>query len=259
MPPLVFLHGVLRNGSCITPLVPALSSRWRIHTPDARGHGSAPRGESYLVVDYIPGTIHYLQQQIREPAILYGHSMGAMVAAAVAAQEPELVRAVVLEDPPFQEMGERILTNRPRLSYFTAIRQFAGAQDPVDQLAARIAREPVLAPDGVSETTIGHIRDATTIRYLARCLRSVDPAVLDPILAGRWLDGYEMDRVFAGLQCPALLFRCDPAAGGLLTAEDAEAASTCTHVFLRGVGHQAHWTATETVARYTLEFLLSLE
>lgn len=261
-PPLVFLHGVLRNGLCCTPLLPALSATHRVHALDMRGHGRSPTGASYRVVDYLPDVLRYLEENLHQPAVLYGHSLGAMLAAAAAAQAPDQVRAIVMEDPPFHTMGSR-MRGTPLQDYFEKIAPFAGSEEPVGTLARRLSVLAVLSWDKATTVQLGTLRDATAIRFLASCLRHVQPEVLAPIIAGEWLTGYVMEETFANIRCPALLFQCDHTCGGMLSAEDAERfeslAADCTRAFLKGVGHQAHWTQPAEVSRRTLEFLLSLE
>ena len=106
--PLVLLHGVTRNGDDWRPILPLLAQSHRVITVDQRGHGGSPRAESYLVADYCRDAVVLVRDRIAGPVVLVGHSLGAMVAAAVAAESPDLVRAAVLEDPPFQGMGDRI-------------------------------------------------------------------------------------------------------------------------------------------------------
>lgn len=259
--PLVFLHGVLRNGTCCTPLLPAFTARHQVHALDMRGHGASPAGSNYCVVDYVPDVIRYLHDHLSSPAVLYGHSLGAMLAAAVAAQAPTLVAAIVMEDPPFHTMGER-MRGTPLQDYFETIEPFAGSKETTGALARRLAELQVQGPGGV-RVPLGTLRDATALRFLASCLRHVRRDVLQPIIAGEWLHGYRTQEVFAGIQCPALLLECDGATGGMLTDEDARAmeatAADCTRTFLKGVGHQAHWTQPGEVSRRTLEFLLSVE
>ena len=119
-----------------------------------------------------------------ERVFVYGHSLGAMVAAAVAMRRPKRVTGVVLEDPPFHTMGERIHES-PLGSYFAALRGLAGSAKPVGELARELA-EVSYGPGG--SLRCGDTRDATTLRFAASCLRRLDPAVLEPIAAGRWLD-----------------------------------------------------------------------
>ncbi len=258
-PPLVFLHGVLRNGRCCTPVLPALGARCTVHGLDLRGHGASPEGGGYRVVDYLPDVVRYVRG-LGEPAVLYGHSLGAMLAAAAAAEAADCVRAIVMEDPPFHTMGRR-MRGTPLQDYFEKIEPYAGSTEPVGTLARRLGELRVQSGNGL--VALSTLRDATALRFLASSLRHVRPAVLAPIVAGEWLEGYAMDEVFTGVRCPALLLQCDTACGGMLMAEDAERmealAVDCTRSFLKGVGHQAHWAQAGEVSRRVLEFLLSLE
>ena len=75
-------------------------TRWHLHLIDHRGHGGSGRAPGqYRVVDHVEDALTVLNW-LGRPAVLFGHSLGALVAAAAAAARPELVRAVVLEDPP---------------------------------------------------------------------------------------------------------------------------------------------------------------
>lgn len=260
--PIVFLHGALRRGACFSPLTPYLGKQWQVHSLDLRGHGASPRANRFRVIDYVADVMAFLRGNVQGPAVLVGHSLGAMVALALAAEAPDLVRAVILEDPPFHTMGERI-RQTPLHSYFSALRPLAGSREPVGALVRRLASLEVLSPDMRSHVKLGQLRELTALRFMACCLRDVNPAVMEPILAGQWMDDYPTERILAAVSCPALLFQCDQAAGGMLHPVDgdlfARLVPDCTKVYLNGVGHQAHWTATPTVSGYLLEFLASLE
>ncbi len=243
--PMVLLHGVIRSHRCFTPLLADLERAWEVHGVDHAGHGDSPRANRYRVVDYASPVVEYLEERVSAPAVIYGHSLGAMVAAVAAAQTPERVRALVLEDPPFETMGARIAGSGMQ-PYFASLKPFAGR--PFD-------------PRGLSKV-IGAVRDASTIRFMARCLSYLDPAVLDPIVIGEWLQGFDLEDTFRRIACPILLLQSDPAAGGMLTPEDAArvsaAAADCTLVHLQGIGHQAHWLDTQTLLRHLHAFLLTL-
>ena len=89
---------------------------------DFRGHGESARSEGrYRVVDYVEDAARFLEEEIGRPAAVYGHSLGAMVAAATAARAPGMVMAVVLEDPPFHTMGRRIRETALH-GFFSALR-----------------------------------------------------------------------------------------------------------------------------------------
>ena len=256
--PVIFLHGLLRNRDCFAPLFPALAARQAIYLVDHAGHGASPRLDSYRVVDHLPGLSEFLRRELDgEPAVLYGHSMGAMLAAALGAEYPELVCAVVLEDPPFHTMGERI-AGTPLLGFFQALQPFVGMHASWQELAA--VRVPVAG--NAESLPLGQVRDLTQVRFMARCFAETDPRVLDTVVEGSWLDGYDPNRVFSELRCPALLLQADPVAGGMLTDEDAAGcarlAADLSVVRLPGVGHQAHWQDAPAVTRHFFAFLESL-
>lgn len=267
-PPLVLLHGVTRRWQEFVTLLPALTLRWRVYALDFRGHGRSGRTPGkYHVVDYIRDAVAFLRQQLKEPAVVYGHSLGAMVAAAAAAEAPALVRGVVLEDPPFDTLGSRI-GETPFLTFFSGVKgALMAGERSVDALAARVAevRVPKLSPEGTlgPETVrLGDVRDPTSLRFGARCLLDMDPEVLDPLIAGRWLEGYDRDTILRKIECPALLLQADFAAGGMLPDAVAESAASLlrrgSHVKLPQVGHLIHWLAPDATLRLVSGFLESL-
>ena len=107
-PVLVLLHGVTRCGADWEPLLPALAEDWTVIALDQRGHGTSPRAGSYLVTDYVADAVRFVREETAGPIFIFGHSLGAMVAAAVAAELPDRVGGIILEDPPFHTMGNRI-------------------------------------------------------------------------------------------------------------------------------------------------------
>jgi pimeloyl-ACP methyl ester carboxylesterase len=261
--PIVLLHGVARRWQDFSLIVPALAVRWTVHAIDFRGHGRSGRvARGYRVIDYVPDIVTFLRDRLTEPALVLGHSLGAMVAAAVAAQAPELVRAVVLEDPPLEMMGKRFGETLYR-DLFVAFRNLAGSTRPIEDLAREIAQTAVILPGETVPTLLGGLRDAASIRFSAACLRRLDPQVLDPALDGSWIDGYDCDATLTHVVCPALFLQGDFALGGFLPDPVArEAASKLcrgTHIKMEGVGHQIHAMQAVAMMRLVVDFLESLD
>jgi pimeloyl-ACP methyl ester carboxylesterase len=231
-PPLVLFHGVLRRWSDFLPLLPALTTRWQVFAVDFRGHGeSGFTTGNYRVVDYVHDAVAVIRELLTEPCVIYGHSLGAMVAAGAAAQAADRVRAVVLEDP-------------------------------TPELAARLAEMKLRVPGKTEPVRFGDLRDACSLRYIASCLHQIDPDVLTPIVEGRWLEEYDWEKTLSGIHCPALLMQADGEAGGMLTSDDAQRAreliADCTLVSFPRTGHLLHWMATTELLRYVTNFLESL-
>ena len=262
-PALVFFHGVTRRWQSFVPLLPALSTRWHIHALDHRGHGQSSRAKfGYLVRDYIRDAVAFVQEQVQGPAVLYGHSLGAMVAAGVAAELPQQVQGVVLEDPPFETMGPRI-SQSALLSYFAGVQPFAESTLPVGTLARQLAEIPLTTPGKAGSIRLGDTRDMASLRFTARCLKQLHRDVLAPIVAGRWLEGFDWAAAAEKISCPVLLLQADLSVGGMLTDDDAAEAerlmTDCVRVRLPKVGHLIHWLQTDTCLRLVNSFLESLE
>jgi pimeloyl-ACP methyl ester carboxylesterase len=239
---LLLLHGVTRYGEDWQTLMPSLSARWKVIVVDQRGHGESPRGADYLVRDYVADAVHLVRHELAMPLVICGHSLGAMVAAAVAVELPQWVRGIVLEDPPFHTMGNRIGGSQWQ-AQFIGMQEVARRGGSLDEITDRLA--DIQLPDGNGGyQRLGEVRDRTSLNWSAQCLSRLDSAVLTPVIEGRWLDGYDMQAVFSGIHCPTLLLQADPNAGGALTDTDAEAAcnaiTACQHVHFAGCGHQLH-------------------
>jgi pimeloyl-ACP methyl ester carboxylesterase len=253
----LFLHGLNRRGACWAPLLHAPVWGPSV-TPDHPGHGAGARLSRYKVLDYLPAVL--AQVDARPGAILFGHSLGAMLALAAAAERPESVRAIVLEDPPFQTMGRR-LPGTDLHTYFQALVKAAGHAWPLGEAVKHIG---ALTFQAKGETRrVREVRDATQLRLMAAFLRQVDRRAVEEVLDGNWLEGYDEGELAGRVRCPVLLFQSDPAAGGMLTDEDAErmaaSGADVTLVKLPGVGHQAHWQAPELLLRHGLAFVTALE
>ncbi|OLP02856.1 alpha/beta hydrolase [Mycolicibacterium porcinum] len=97
--PIVLVHGLMGRGSTWSRQLPWLTGLGEVYTYDAPWH----RGRD--VVDPYPISTERFVEDLGDavaglgrPAILVGHSMGALHSWCLAAARPELARAVVVED-----------------------------------------------------------------------------------------------------------------------------------------------------------------
>ena len=238
----MLLHGVTRSGADWAPLLPALQEDWTVIALDQRGHGSSPRAERYLVTDFVADAVRFVRDEASGPVVIFGHSLGAMVAAAVAAELPDRVRGIILEDPPFHTMGTRIAGSTWQ-ALFLGMKAAAEAGCGTEAITGALA-EIHLPASGGGFKRLGDLRDRASLAWSAECLRQLDPKVLTPVIEGRWLDGYDFPSLLSGVRCPTLLLQADPSAGGALTDEDAETLKSlvadCQHVRFPGCGHNLH-------------------
>jgi len=258
--PLIFLHGVSRRWQDLSPLFAEFESRWNLFALDFRGHGKSGRAKRYLVADYVADVREFIAGQFKTPVILYGHSLGAMVAVALAAEIPDRVRAIVLEDPPFHTMGNRIVATSFH-SMFTFMKSLAESSSDIQRIASQLADFRIPSPDGSGSKRLGDVRDAASLKSSAECLKRVDPAVFDPLIEGKWLEEFDYLDYFSRVRCPALLLQADSKRGGALQDADADAAEGLMKKCVRekiACGHSIHWEQTATVLRLMNGFLATL-
>lgn len=99
-PPILLLHGITQSTATWGWLVPHLIDSHRVARLDFRGHGHSGRTPGRYVFDgYVADAIAICERVLGQPAIVVGHSLGGGTAAGLAQTRPDLVRAVVLEDP----------------------------------------------------------------------------------------------------------------------------------------------------------------
>ena len=242
----LFLHGVLRNWRTFYPLLESLNADARIAALDFRGHGgSDPAPDAYLVREYVEDALKALEQVSDRRTIVYGHSLGAMVALAVAAEAPGMVDGMILEDPPFSTMGER-LPELPLHRFFSGVQEVLFDSISPESLFRNFSEMIVGEDDEGQPIRVRDQRDETARRFSAESMGRIDPDVLRPIVEGRWLDDYDFKALARKVRCPVAVFQADEAAGGMLTDDDGAALrkiwrSQCEWIKLKGVGHTIHW------------------
>jgi lipase len=95
----VAVHGLTANYVNFVGIAECLAGRLPLLAFDLRGRGDSDKPEGpYGLVQHARDIAHAMRSMGVGPSILIGHSMGAFVATALAAQDPDLVTALVLID-----------------------------------------------------------------------------------------------------------------------------------------------------------------
>ncbi len=261
-PPLFLLHGVTRAWRDWSVLLPALSHRFQVFAVDFRGHGNSQQAaNSYRVIDYVEDAKFDIKKLADSAPMVFGHSLGAMVALAVAADPSLQVRGAILEDPPFATMGSRIQETSFH-SLFVGMQSLVGQNKSVAEIAKGLGDLIITNPKSGQSQRLGDLRDPTSLRFSAACLSRLDPQVFTPIVTGQWLVDYDFESYLPDVKAPLMLLQADLLAGGMLTAEDATRIETvvpdCCRIYYPGQGHLLHWMITGEIQRVTCGFLESL-
>lgn len=250
--PVVLLHGLTDSAACW----PSVRTRYTDRTVvalDARGHGGVPLpDEPFTIAALAADAAAALRELALGPALVVGHSMGGVTAEELALTAPELVAALVLEDPAWHEDGRlgaaaddagavglggaeaAAVPAVPRDDeggrptwLGPAIASFAGRT--VEQIAARGRLDN---PDWPEEEILGWAQAKTGV---------------DPRLAEVPHDWVARDWVGAlsGVRVPVTLLTAEPGRSVVTPGQAARAASVLglapdgllTHVPVPGVGH----------------------
>ena len=99
-PALLFLHGWCCDRSFFAPQFDYFSHTHRVLSVDLPGHGESAVPNEYSIEAFASETAELTHALRLGRSVVFGHSIGAMVALALAQQDAEAVGAVALIDPP---------------------------------------------------------------------------------------------------------------------------------------------------------------
>ncbi len=270
-PPLVLLHRGGDRWQCFLPIIPSLVMRWHVYALDLRGHGKSGRVPGqYRPEDYVADIVAFLESQLTERVILFGHSLGGWIALLVAAGRMEKVRALILGDPPLcMERFLAIEGSEKRISLWRTMRGLAGSGLSVPELASALANLPVSVPGQDAPMRYGDLpgMDTAHLQNWAKTLSQVDPDVAQYHAEGRldeYVENVDLDAALRQMTCPVLLLQADPSQGGVISDGDVKHALSLLpdglHVQLEGAGHDlglGAWKVTPLLRAVT-NFLESL-
>ncbi len=245
-PPVLVLHGITGSTATWDWLVPVLAPTHRVVRLDFRGHGGTDRtpGE-YHSQGYVSDAVAVCEELFDRPCTVIGHSLGGVTALGLAQSRPDLVEALVLEDPP---MGARdpLEGGNSLLDAFRFMResvpQLQASGIDATTLAGVLAQAP-----GPSGPAMGEVLQPDAVQAMAVALLQLDATVLDPVLTGvmgSWVYDVERPVVQRGV-----LVAADPSSPDCVCRpadiERARAAGTSLEVRVpTGAGHLIHDSIT---------------
>jgi len=209
-PAVMLLHGSTMRSEDWENVFPRLATRYRVVAYDARGHGRSGRAASYELRAFASDAIRVLREIVKGDATLVGHSLGALCALACAADAPELVRGLVLEDPGVRYPGRwEPEKERP-------LREaLAETGDPKAFLRA-VGKIPLGSPGPRGERTYGEMRGFYAAERVVTYLKDLDPAFVEWRLATDDASAGEVAGWIAGVRSPALVIAGETRLGSQL-------------------------------------------
>ncbi|MDN4491781.1 alpha/beta hydrolase [Demequina sp. SYSU T00068] len=228
-PTLVLLHGITDGAATWGRVAERLAGCYSLVMPDARGHGGSSRITGSIDIEtLVDDAAAVLDHLATGRVLVWGHSMGAETAARLAGARPDLVRAAVLEDPPFHDAPPAEAAggdDDPHLAAFVELLHSVGDMTPEQRMAMARASNPGWHDDELApwaDTKADFDTSALTL--------------LDGGLGRDWR------AAVAAIACPTLLVTGD--AGAIVTpevaAEAAALAPAARVVRIDGAGHSVH-------------------
>jgi pimeloyl-ACP methyl ester carboxylesterase len=242
-PPLVLLHGGGDRWQDFLPLIPSLLPRWHVFALDLRGHGKSGRMPGqYRPEQYVLDIKAFLERQVTERAVLFGHSLGGWIALIVAAELQEKIHALILGDVPLSiERWVAHGSSEESIRLFRALRRLAGSKLSVPELANSLSDLPVSMPGQEAPVRYGDVPgwDAVRLRAWAKTLSQLDPDVAQYPAEGRlkeYVENVDLDAALRRLTCPVLLLQAE-----IISDSDAKHALSLlrngVHVKMEDTGH----------------------
>jgi pimeloyl-ACP methyl ester carboxylesterase len=230
---MLLLHGRWGRARTWSDLMLKYGDRYRMLALEQRGHGlSAKPAGGYSPVDMARDAHDFLEQLDMGPAIVVGHSMGGRIAAFLAVEYPELVRACAIldcesydPDKQKQDPGDESQDADPLTKDWPI--PFATSQDALDFLHKTFKRETNVRyfADSLVETADGY--DFLFSRHAMSAIE-------------RSMRGYY--GVLPQIQCPTLVVRA--AESIFLSAEEAADIQTqiknCTYFEVSNSDHMVY-------------------
>ncbi|WP_304165504.1 alpha/beta fold hydrolase [Phenylobacterium aquaticum] len=128
-PPLVCLHATAYSGQTFLPLIEALDGRRRVIAPDTAGYGgSDPPERRWDIEAYAREMRAAIRAAGEGPVDILGYHTGALLAAEIALQDPDLVRRIVMIGVPYylgEARAERRATLAQPMALTNRLGQFA--------------------------------------------------------------------------------------------------------------------------------------
>ena len=234
-PQVVLVHGFSDDGLCWTPVAQVLEADYDVIMVDARGHGRSEGpeqgyGPEQMARD-LAGVI--VRLGLSRPAVL-GHSMGAATALMLAGTQPQLVRAILLEDPPAWWVASATPESGSQRWAWMRARMVELKRKTREEL---IAEQRAASPRW-SEAELGPWADAK-LRFSFYAFDGIGPGTVD------WR------AILHRICCPALLITADPALEAIVTGKDAAALKALVpQLRIAHIPEAGHNIRREQFARY---------
>lgn len=264
-PALLLLHGGSSRWQSFEPLIPDLQDSWHIYALDLRGHGKSGRiHNGYRIQDYVPDIEVSIKDCIKQPAIIFGHSLGGMIAIMVASSNPEVTKAVIIGDSPIsiEVLKEHSEKQKEMTILWRELAKTKSTEHVITKLKQMLIPIPNKEELAPAYKVFGE--DNPWFTFMAENLSQNDPDMLTAIIDNfdDTYAQYQIDELLPQIECPVLILQGNPDLGGLIRDIDIKRSlnllPNVQHMKINTVGHALHMQDKETVKDAIIPFMKSL-
>lgn len=252
-PALLLLHAQMLDWYTYSSVLPELSTKFHVFAVDYPGHGRTTYPADYpMTANQVGGDLaSFIQTVIGEPVYVTGNSSGGLLTTWLAANRPDLVNAIVLEDPPlfsaeFPEIKRTIAYKAFQTSYHAVQEGYTGdfldywitnsAQffkryaGPFSQPLIKFAVDNYKAANPGKPVEIAFL--PVSVQEVIRGLHDYDPYFGAAFYDGTWNAGFDHAGALQKIQCPTLLLHAnfeieeDGILNGAMSQEQADHAAS---------------------------------
>ncbi len=244
-PSLLLIHGQTVAWGDYGTVLPELSKSFHIYAVDCYGHGeSSHKVDLYSCQTNGEALIWFMNNIIKETCYLSGHSSGGILAAWIAANAPNQINGLVLEDPPlFSVTPEEVQEDKGAFAWYDAyivthsflsqnnetdfplyylkhsylVSLFGGLQDKISESAEKYRQANPDKPIKIAWVPHTWLR---TLLYMD----NYDPQFGNSFYDGSWMKGIDQDSMLKSIRCPVIYLKANTQYGkdGVLYAANSD-------------------------------------
>lgn len=272
--PFVLIHGQCMCGLDYDKVTEKLSEKYTLYLIDCFGHGESEKAPELYCCRIIGDAIaDLIRNEIGRPCIVSGHSSGGILAAYVAGVMPELVKGILLEDPPFfnvqpgefentfvyhdgfkvlheflnqTEETEYMVYNIDHGYIFNYLGSKFFGKEWTHKLAAEVKEKLKAEPGTIPKVEKVSENSFHGFLYMDK----FDMLFAESFYTGEWFDGVNQESILKAVKCPAVYLKAKTKYGrdGILWAANTdESADKVMHLLNNGKkkvvrsGHDIHF------------------
>ncbi len=289
-PPLVLIPGQGLLWESYRKSLPLLAEHFEAYAVDVRGHGKSSYTPGRYNFENMGGDIvALLEKVIKRKAFISGNSSGGLITLWVAANHPELVSGVILEDTPvfsaewprlrddcwayntFKRITETIGTHGEKglSDFFKTIEVPIEGKEKVIRFPSSIGSIIALIVRINQKLKPGKPVDIpflpSEVRLIVKCLSDFDPEFSRAFVDGTACVGFDHEEALKKVECPILVLHAnwfrsqEYSLVGSMDDEDVSRlrslVSTCIYKRITS-GHMIHFEEPEVYVRTVLDFVI---